>query len=88
MKTLVDDFSTLAVERGLLLLLPVILSPETILPLKPETIALIASESEESKLQRARANEKLRVLESTLVILRSLDKHKPRGEQCFSYSVM
>lgn len=63
MKTLVDDFGTLAVERGLLFQLPNILSPETNLPLKPETIAPVASESEESKVQRARASEKLQALE-------------------------
>ena len=58
MKILVDNCSTLAVERDLLFLLPGTLSPNTILPLKPNTITSIASECEESKLQRDRAGAK------------------------------
>lgn len=80
MKTFVDDFSVLAVEKCLVKRLPNLLSPKTIIPLDDDTVSNIAAETEESRLERSRATEKLKVLESTLVVLRSLDRHKPAGE--------
>jgi hypothetical protein len=69
----------LAVEKCLLERLPGILSPKTIFDLDESTITRIAAETEESRLERARANEKLKILGSTLVVLRSLHKHKLPG---------
>jgi hypothetical protein len=77
MKTMVDDLSVLAVEKCLVKRLPDLLSPETIIGLDDATIIRIAAETEESRLERSRVTEKLKVLESTLVVLRSLDRHKP-----------
>ncbi|ERF76872.1 hypothetical protein EPUS_02583 [Endocarpon pusillum Z07020] len=77
MKTIVDDFSVLAIEKCLVKRLPDLLSPETIVGLDDATISSIAAETEESRLERSRATEKLKVLESTLVVLRSLDRHQP-----------
>jgi hypothetical protein len=88
MKTLVDDFSVLAVEKCLLRRLPDLLSPNTVIALDDDTISHIAAETEESRLERSRATEKLGVLESTLVVLRSLDRHKPAGESIdFAFAV-
>lgn len=83
MKTLVDDFSVLAVEKCLVKRLPDLLSPKTIAGLDDTTITNIAAETEESRLERSRATEKLKVLESTLLVLRSLDMHKPAGEYIY-----
>ncbi len=80
MKTMVDDFSVLAIEKCLVRRLPDLLSPETIVGLDDATISNIAAETEESRLERSRATEKLKVLESTLVVLRSLDRHQPASK--------
>lgn len=80
MKTIVDDFSVLAIEKCLVQRLPDLLSPETIVGLDDATISSIAAETEESRLERSRATEKLKVLESTLVVLRSLDRHQPASK--------
>lgn len=80
MKTMVDDFSVLAIEKCLVKRLPDLLSPETIVGLDDATISSIAAETEESRIERSRATEKLKVLESTLVVLRSLDRHQPASE--------
>jgi hypothetical protein len=80
MKTVVDDLSVLAVEKCLVKGLPDLLSPETIIGLDDATVTRIAAETEESRLERSRVTEKLKVLESTLVVLRSLDRHKPACE--------
>jgi hypothetical protein len=80
MKTIVDDFSVLAIEKCLVKRLPDLLSPETIVGLDDATISSIAAETEESRLERSRATEKLKVLESTLVVLRSLDRHQPASK--------
>lgn len=77
---MVDDLSVLAVEKCLVKRLPDLLSPETIIGLDDATTTRIAAETEESRLERSRVTEKLKVLESTLVVLRSLDRHKPACE--------
>jgi hypothetical protein len=85
MKTMVDNFSALAVEKCLVKRLPDLLSPKTIMTLDDETVTRIAAEREESKIERARVTDKLKVLESALVVLRSLDRHKLIGESAFNY---
>lgn len=87
MKTLVDDLSVLAVEKGLLKPLPDLLSPQTVISLDDTTVAKIAAETEESRLERLHAEEKLKVLEHSLKVLRSLDRHKAARESPSSYKL-
>jgi hypothetical protein len=80
MKTLVDNFSVLSIEKCLLQKLPEMFTPEIVLGLGDDEIESIAAESGESRAERSRASEKLKVLESTLKVLQSLDRHKASGE--------
>ncbi len=80
MKTLVDNFSVLAVEKCLVKQLPDLLSPKTVTSLDDATVTNIAAETEESRLERSRATHKLKVLEQALEVLRSLDRHKGMGK--------
>jgi hypothetical protein len=80
MKTVVDNFSVLAVEKCLLKRLPNVLSLKTAGSLDDVTVSQIAAESEESGLERSRATQKLNILESALVVLRSLERHKAVGK--------
>lgn len=80
MKTLVDNFSVLSIEKCLLQKLPEMFTPEIVIGLDDAQIEGIASESEESRAERSRATEKLQVLEETLNVLRSLDRHKITGK--------
>jgi hypothetical protein len=80
MKTLVDDFSVLAVEKCLLKRLPDVLSPKTAGSLDDVTVSQIAAETEESRLERSHATHKLSILEWALVVLRSLERHKAVGK--------
>jgi hypothetical protein len=80
MKTLVDSFSTLTIENCLLKKLPELLSPEVVMNLKDEIVSEIAEESKQSKVDRAKWNEAVTVLEDALKTLHRLDRHKPRGE--------
>lgn len=75
-KTFVDDFSVLAVEKCLVKQLPELLSPRTVVTLDDAAVTQIAAETEESQLERSRATSKLGLLASALVVLRSLDRHK------------
>lgn len=56
------------------------LTPEVVSVLEPEEIENIAAESEESRAERSRATEKLAVLDQTLKVLHSLDRHKESGK--------
>ena len=56
------------------------LTPETVIGLDDAQIESIAAESEESRAERSRTTEKLKVLEETLNVLRSLDRHKTSGK--------
>lgn len=76
MKTLVDNFSVLSIEKCLLQQLPKMLTPEVVIGLEDAEVESIAAESEESQLERSRTTEKLKVLKSTLKVLQSLDRHK------------
>ena len=79
MKTLVDNFSVLSIEKCLLQKLPEMFTPEIVMDLDDAQIESIAAESEESQTERNRATEKLNVLQSTLKVLQSLDRHKVSG---------
>lgn len=80
MKTLVDNFSVLSIEKCLLQKLPSMFTPEIVLGLEDNQVESIAAESEESLTERNRATEKLTVLEKTLKILQGLDRHKTAGK--------
>jgi hypothetical protein len=82
-KTLVDIFSELAIEQCLLQKLPEMFTPEVVFALEPDEIESIAAESEESRIERSRTMEKLKVLEGTLKVLHSLNRHKSTGEEAF-----
>lgn len=82
MKTIVDNFSVLSIEKCLLQKLPDMLTPEIVLGLDDEQIESIAAESAESRAERTQAVEKLKVLEGTLKVLQSLDRHKSTDESC------
>lgn len=75
-----DIFSELAIEQCLLQKMPEMFTPEVVFALEPEEIESIAAESEESRIERSRATEKLEVLDRTLKVLHSLDRHKSTGE--------
>lgn len=78
-KTLVDDLSILAVEKCLLQELPHLFSPKTVISLDDLTTTDIAAETEESQAERARANDKMKVLTAALTVLRSLQLFQPLG---------
>ena len=77
MKTFVDDFSVLGVEKCLLYPLPDMFSPKTVISLSDKLVTNIAAETEDSQIERTRTMEKLKVLRATLDILHSLDMHQP-----------
>jgi hypothetical protein len=79
-KTLVDNFSVLSIEKCLLQKLPEMFTPEIVIGLEEDQVERIAAESEESRAERSRATEKLTVLENTLKVLQSLDRHKASGK--------
>lgn len=87
MKTLIDDFSVLAVEKCLVQQLPEIFSPKTVISLDDTLTARVAAETDESRAERAEKVQKLRVLETALIVLRSLAQSQTVGET-FQFSVL
>jgi hypothetical protein len=79
MKTLIDDFSVLAVEKCLLQQLPELFSPKTVISLDDTLTARVAAETDESRTERAEIVQKLRVLETALIMLRSLARSQTFG---------
>lgn len=82
-KTVVDNFSELAIEQCLLQKLPEMFTPEVVFALEEDEIESIAAESEESRMERIRVTEKSRVLDHTLKVLNSLNRHKNIGGSTF-----
>jgi hypothetical protein len=80
MKTLVDDFSVLAVEKTLLQPLTDLLKPETIVLLDDNEVEEIAAGTDYSRTERIRVTQKLRDPENAHVVLRSLNHFRARGE--------
>jgi hypothetical protein len=85
LKRVVDDFSTLAVEQCLVGRLPFLLRPEMIHEMSEEEIFQLASETEDTTIQREKCMERLAVLQAGLHELRSLDKHRLRSQSKLSY---
>jgi hypothetical protein len=75
LKKFVDDFSVLAVESCLVQKLPTLFCPEDVLDIDDTTVATLASEDEESTTERARCNEKLKILEEGLKALQSVQEY-------------
>ncbi|EJP63376.1 uncharacterized protein BBA_07770 [Beauveria bassiana ARSEF 2860] len=75
-KKFIDDISLLAVEQCLISRLPALFPSETILDLRDDEIAHIATESHAMMLQRIRYNEKLAALEGAKDDLKQLDIHR------------
>ena len=79
MKTLIDDFSVLAVEKCVLQQLPEVFSPKTVISLDDTLAAKVAAETDESRAERAETIQKLRILETALIVLRSLAQSQTLG---------
>ena len=79
LKQHVDDVAIHAIEACLMQKLPDIFTPKTVLDMEDEVIDDIASETEDSKVERTSSSKKLEILEAALQALRRLDKHKPSG---------
>lgn len=82
MKQVIDSVSSLGFEKHLMKKLPQILTAQTVNDLDDTTVHAIAGETEESRVERAQAAEKLKVLEDTLGVLRRLERHRPVCLDC------
>ncbi|OAA72618.1 GTPase effector domain, GED [Akanthomyces lecanii RCEF 1005] len=71
-----DDISVLAVERCLINKLPSLFPSETILDLRDDEVAYIATESGTLALERSRYGQKLTTLEDAKTELKQLDIHR------------
>ena len=80
MKTLVDNFSVLAVENCVISDLANCLSPEKVMKLDDALVSNIASETEESQIERRRTTEKLRTLNEGMLTLNRFSRHKLAGQ--------
>jgi hypothetical protein len=72
----------LAVEACIIQKLPTLFCPEDVLDIEDTMIAILAAENEESSTERQRCTEKLRVLETGLKELKSvqeLPSHHHKG---------
>jgi hypothetical protein len=78
----VDDFSILAVEKCLLEPLANIFSAAVVDTLPDHTVEAIAAEDEDSKVVRARLEEKRATLSSALRQLHRLERHNVTGKRC------
>ncbi|KAM3538312.1 hypothetical protein ARSEF1564_008774 [Beauveria bassiana] len=75
-KKFVHDISVLAVERCLINKLPSLFPSETILDLRDDEVAYIATESDTLALERSRYGHKLATLENAKTELKQLDIHR------------
>ena len=69
-KTLIDDLSVLAQERCLLQQLPDMFSPKFVVGLGDATMEKVAAETDDSKQDRLKTEEKLKVLQTGLVTIK------------------
>ncbi len=81
-----DDFSILAVEKCLLEPLAIIFNSRVVGGLADDIVRAIATEDENSKLERERLTSKLKTLQSCLEQLHRLDRHNVSGEMYECYS--
>src|ERR1700760_1861957 len=76
LKSIIDDFSTLAIEQRLIQKLPTLFDPGTVYDMKEEEIASLTAESKETAAERTWCTEKLAILEAGLLSLKHFDKHQ------------
>lgn len=76
MKKFIDDISVLAVENCLVQKLPSLFTPQRVYDLIDDDISRLATESEQTRSERARYTEEVSALETALSDLRRLDKHR------------
>lgn len=75
LKKIIDDFAVLAVEACLIQKLDTLFSPTDVLDIDEATVTALTSEDEESAAERARCNEKLKVLEEGLKALQGMQEY-------------
>ncbi|KAI1453715.1 P-loop containing nucleoside triphosphate hydrolase protein [Annulohypoxylon moriforme] len=78
LKTVVDDFSTLAIEACLISKLPHLFTPEIVFDLSDDVISKIAAESWETVDERKFLTDKMDVLSSGMAELQRLNKNHRR----------
>ncbi|KAI6377714.1 hypothetical protein MCOR25_002438 [Pyricularia grisea] len=84
LKEVVDNIGVLAIEDCLIQKLPEIFHPGTVHLLTTDEIHKIAAESPEAAAERARVNEKLRILHKGLRDLKRIDRRQSKtGSQLF-----
>lgn len=79
MKVMVDNFAVLGIESCIMDGLSDTFSPDAVMRLDDSLIKKIATETEESQLERARTITKLKSLEAGLQTLNRLDRNKTAG---------
>lgn len=79
MKTLIEDFSVLAVEKCLLQQLPDLFSPRALIMFEDSLTAKVAGEADESKIERTETIQKLRILQTSLSAFRGLAQSQAFG---------
>ena len=80
MKSLVDNFSVLAVEHCVISDLANCLSPEKVMKLDENLVNSIAAETEDAQIERRRTTEKLRTLNEGMWTLNRFSRHKLTGK--------
>ena len=70
-----DDISVLAVENCIIRELPTLFEPQMVYDLTNDDVLRLATESEQTRVEREQCAEKVSALEAALSDLRRLDKH-------------
>jgi hypothetical protein len=82
LKSIIDNFGIYVIEESLLVKLPKIFMPAEVSKLDDATISRLASESEESVLEREDLTRKLKILEQTMKTMEQFYVvETPRAEQ-------
>lgn len=73
---MIDDVSVLAIETCLITRLSTIFSPATVLDIGDAIVTAVAAEDEESSMERARCDEKRKILEEGLRELKDIQGYR------------
>ena len=82
LNNLVDSFSTMTIESGLMSKLPELFSAATVMSLDEDTVSEIAAESAGTQEERQALKDKLAVLEKGLKALQRFDRHSSPRCKC------